>query len=242
MEESYRPYIDTRRIRSFGRVKSRKLNPQQERLIQEFLPQLAILPIEDTVISLADCFAFTPEKIVLEIGFGGGEHIAGMAINASESAFIGCEPFTNGVASFLKHIEDEQLQRNIRIFHGDARLLLESCKKESLDEVYILFPDPWPKVKHHKKRIINHETLSLLYSVMKEGATLTIATDHVDYAEWIAKYSEERMDFREIGVDRHTAPRDWIPTRYQQKALEEGRSPVFFILERQNADQERPER
>jgi tRNA (guanine-N7-)-methyltransferase len=228
---SARPHIDTHRIRSFGRVKSRRLNTLQERLVTDLLPQLAITLKEDQPFSPAQYFDSPPQKMILEIGFGGGEHVAGMAKIRPQDGFIGCEPFTNGVAGLLRQIEEDALQQNTRIFHGDARLLLETCETGCIDEAYILFPDPWPKVKHHKKRIINDVMFSLLHKVMKQGGALTIATDHVDYAQWIANYVESRTDFRQTQADRTTPPADWIPTRYQHKAAVEGREPVFFILE-----------
>ena len=229
---SHRPHIDTNRIRSFGRVKSRKLNPKQEQLLAEVLPPIAVgLPEENQQLEFQKLFLQAPEKMVLEIGFGGGEHLAGIAARHACDGFVGCEPFTNGVASLLSHIDDQQLN-NIRVFHGDARVLLERSPDACFDKVYVLFPDPWPKAKHHKKRIINDETLTLLHRVMKPGAVLTIATDHVDYSEWISEHLGNRTDFKEIDRDRNAPPEGWVPTRYQQKAALEGREPVFFVVER----------
>lgn len=226
----FRPSIDTNSIRSFGRVKSRKLNSHQEKLLTEVLPPISIsIKDDDKNLDLSSFFNKPPNSISFEIGFGGGEHLAGIAKNDPKGGFIGCEPFTNGVSSLLGHIKDDGID-NIKIFHGDARLLLNACKDSSLDKVYILFPDPWPKSKHHKKRIISQDTLDIIHRVMKNDAELLIATDHVDYSEWISDHLDARRDFIKVDRNIKSPPCGWIPTRYQEKAEKEGRFPVFFLV------------
>ncbi len=142
--------------------------------------------------------------------------------------FIGCETFINGVATLLKQIDDAKVS-NIRILHGDARLLIDKLPDGSLDRVFILFPDPWPKTKQQKKRIITTEMLQKLARVIKKGGRLEVATDHVEYGEWIAGYLADSESFAEnktLGLD--SVPDDWIPTRYQKKAQEQGRGARFF--------------
>jgi len=206
--------------RSYGRVQGRKLSPNQERLVASNLPQIA----------------FTPEQlkgkdnVCLEIGFGKGEHLAQYAMRNPDTFFIGCEPFINGVARLLQYIKDDNIE-NIRIFHGDARMLLESIDNNILDKVFILFPDPWPKVKHHKKRIINDKMLELLAKKLKYNAILEVATDHVDYGDKIAEHLDNSELFQESEITknkRETPPHDWIPTNYQQKAEKQGRPARFF--------------
>lgn len=226
-----RPHIDvneTEFLRSFGRVKGRVLRPNQQRLMDELLPHIAI-DIEQQALTREALFGETSSQLWLEIGFGGGEHLATLAKRNSNIGFIGCEPYTNGVASLLNHIEDNALN-NVRIFHGDARLLLAALPSQCLDRAYILFPDPWPKARHHKKRIINAHTLDSLHRVVKPSGMLRIATDHADYAESIARILDDHSMFDiDHSCERFTEPDDWVKTRYQEKALKQGRPAQFFM-------------
>lgn len=227
--------ISSEILRSFGRVHGRKLRDRQEELVQNLLPKLAIR-IEgegqgvkgEGNIEIPFPFSHSPSPLSLEIGFGYGEHLVGMAQKYPDVNFIGCEPFINGVATLLKHIEQTGVQ-NIRILHGDARLLIDKLPDGVLDRVFILFPDPWPKNKHHKKRIINSELLEKLARVIKPGGRLEIATDHVEYGNWIAKHLEVAELFKENkALGLATVPEDWVETRYQLKAREQGRGARFF--------------
>jgi tRNA (guanine-N7-)-methyltransferase len=166
----------------------------------------------------------------LEIGFGYGEHLVGLAMRYPDVYFIGCEPFINGVATMLKQIDDNKVE-NIRIFHGDARLLIEKLPSASVDRLFILFPDPWPKSKHHKKRIITKESLKDFARIIKIGGKLDIATDHAHYGKWIEEHFAESFEFvanKILGID--SIPEDWVETRYQLKAREQGRGARFFNL------------
>lgn len=225
--------IDHDIIRSFGRVNGRKLRENQAYLVENLLPKLAIrleeVNSESCIVnSFNHSQSTTYYPLFLEIGFGYGEHVAGMAQKYPDVNFIGCETFINGVATLLKQIDDTEVE-NIRILHGDARLLLDKLPDGSLDRVFILFPDPWPKTKQQKKRIINAEMLQKLSRVIKQGGRLEIATDHVEYGQWIDEHLAEEKSFVEnklIGLS--SVPEDWIPTRYQQKAEQQGRGARFF--------------
>lgn len=208
-------------MRSFGRVNGRKLRSGQVDLMENLLPKLAV----DVNSPLFQCEG---REVWLEIGFGYGEHLVGLAQKYPDITFIGCEPFVNGVATILKQIQETKVE-NIRILHGDARLLIEKLPENSIGRVFILFPDPWPKSKHHKKRIITNETLKAISRVMKPGASLDIATDHVDYGEWIDEHLTACEGFQPneiFGVS--SVPEDWVETRYQMKARAQGRGARFF--------------
>jgi len=220
-----KPAITQNLIRSFGRVNGRKLRVGQASLIENLLPALCV-DVEN--FSLERLFTNPKQELWLEIGFGYGEHLVGLAQRYPEVNFIGCEPFINGVATLLKQIEDSKVE-NIRILHGDARLLTQKLPDSIIDRLFILFPDPWPKSKHHKKRIISAESLPEFARILKNRARLDVATDHVNYSEWIAEHLQSSKSFapnEEIGVAAQ--PGDWIPTRYQRKAEKEGRGARFF--------------
>ncbi len=223
-----KPIIDDARQRSFGRVKARKLGQEQLESLQEKLP---LFTLDTQLLQKPKAiFPDTCKKLFMEIGFGTGEHIAGVAKANPDAGFIGCEPFINGVARLLKYITEGDIQ-NIRIFNGDARIIVDALPDASLDRIYVLFPDPWPKAKHYKKRIICKDTLETFARVIKKGGVLQVASDHEDYCEWIARHLEEITDFEESHEtknNRQKEPEGWVKTKYQIKAEREGRTASFF--------------
>ena len=159
--------------------------------------------------------------VILEIGFGGGEHLVAQATAHPASRFIGVEPFLNGVASCLRHIEEANAQ-NIRLHNGDARDVIARLPDASLDLVYILFPDPWPKARHHKRRLIQAEFLDELARVMKPGAELRFATDWANYASWTLEQVTRHPRFTwmaESAADWRSAWPGHVTTRYETKKL-----------------------
>ena len=185
------------------------------------------------------------KKVCLEIGFGDGAHLAGLALKEKTTGFIGVEVFKNGVASLLtsltgiknaEAITDKvsltsERANNIRIFDDDVRLLFERIKSHSLDKIYLLFPDPWPKKRHAKRRFINPDNLKELSRILKKGGILQIATDHPIYKRHVLRTMHECPDFiwtAKSSNDWRYPPKDWVETKYQKKALNEGRRPVFF--------------
>lgn len=169
-------------------------------------------------------------RVALEIGFGGGEHLLAQAAHHPETLFIGCEPFINGVAKCLMGIEQRKLT-NIRLFTDDARKLIEALPSQCLDSVFILFPDPWPKARHNKRRLVNVQTLGMLARVHKLGGRLLLATDHVDYSVWMLEVLQRSPDYHWTATqqaDWKTPPKDWTETKYQRKTTAEGREPVFL--------------
>lgn len=217
-------------LRSYGRVKSRPIKPRQAGLMQTLLPRIAV----DVAAPLAGWSGET----WLEIGFGGGEHMAAQAARAPHVRLLGAEPFVNGVASAVRHV-DEQGLLNVRIHHGDARELAAALPDASIDRAFILFPDPWPKARHHKRRIVQAAFLTELARVLKPGGRLRFATDWADYADWTLErvlasglyaWTAERAD------DWRRPPADHVTTRYEEKELGDC-APVFldFVLAHSSA-------
>ena len=209
---------DHRPMRTFGRVKARTLKPRQAALVEALLPHLA-LP-EQGLLDLDVVFG-AAGPAVLEIGFGGGEHLVAQAAAHPDQRFIGVEPFLNGVASCLRHVEESGVQ-NVRLHQGDAREVMARLPDASLDLCYILFPDPWPKTRHHKRRLIQPEFLSELARVLKCGADVRFATDWENYADWTLWHftHDARFAWAAERADDWRKPwRDHVATRYEQKKL-----------------------
>lgn len=219
-------------MRSFGRIKSRTLKPRQAALMQTLLPQISL---PDPRAAALDPKALAPaaRAVWLEIGFGGGEHLASQAAKHADTLIIGCEPFLNGVASALRHIEDGGLT-NVRLWAGDAREVLAALPDASLERVFILFPDPWPKTRHHKRRLVQAETAAELARVLQPGGRLRFVTDWKDYAAWALERitREPRLEWlAETASDWRDAPADHLRTRYQDKLLGDT-APIFLEFAR----------
>lgn len=166
----------------------------------------------------------------LEIGFGAGEHLAWQARAHPHIGLLGAEFFINGIAQLLRRVNDEGLD-TVRVFQGDARDLLEALPAAAIDRAFILFPDPWPKARHHKRRLIGPQTLDQLARIMADEAELRLATDDRDYARWMLEALIAQPDFiwlAEGPDDWRRRPDDWPPTRYQAKAEAVGRRPVYL--------------
>lgn len=228
--------IDLRDRRLYGRRKGRPLRDKLERLVAERLPDYAFaLPEDGSPLDPRTLFAQRPERIWLEIGFGGGEHLAWQAAQNPGVGLIGSEIFLNGIATALRAIEEQGL-RNVRLYPDDARPLLEHLTEASLDRVFILFPDPWPKARHHKRRLVNDETLDQLARLLRPGGELRLATDDEDYLAWMLDHLwRHRADFRwtaKTAGDWRRRPPDWPETRYEAKAKDAGRPGTYLIYRR----------
>jgi tRNA (guanine-N7-)-methyltransferase len=198
------------------------------------LPRLAVRIPETGRLDPALLFGAAPSSVWLEIGFGAGEHLACQAERNPEIGFISCEVFENGIVKLLARIATGRLD-NIRIFSDDARLLLPVLPPASIGRVFILFPDPWPKRRHHKRRIISHETLDLLAVIMSDGAELRLATDDPGYLCWMLAHVTEHPAFEWLARrprDWRERPADWPSTRYEEKARVAGRVPFFLRFRR----------
>jgi tRNA (guanine-N7-)-methyltransferase len=192
----------------------------------DFLPTVSVMsgPI--------DLHLMFPEaqRFALEVGFGGGEHLAEQARRHPDTGFIGCEPFENGVAKLLTQVQASGL-RNVRVVPDDARDILVRLPDASLSFVFVLFPDPWPKLRHHKRRFIQTRTLDQIHRLLKPGGELRIATDHTDYGQWALMHlmRDNRFEWAATrAADWRVRPDDWVPTRYEQKALKAGRSCIYL--------------
>jgi tRNA (guanine-N7-)-methyltransferase len=171
-----------------------------------------------------------PRAVWLEIGFGGGEHLAALAARHPDVGFLGCEPFINGVSNLLMLL-DQGGQTNVRVFADDARLLLQALPPASIERAFLLFPDPWPKRRHIDRRFANTEGLDLIARVLAPGGIFRVATDHPQLRDWMPEQIAEHPGFALIDrADRR--PDDWPPTRYEAKALEAGRQPVYLTYRR----------
>ncbi len=230
----------------YGRRQGRKIRKAKSGLLDRFLPQLSLK--SDTPIS-KNIFPFTVNEVCLEIGFGNGEHLAGQALNNPQKGFIGAEVFKNGVANLLTLITGikengdmpEEIKLlpnrvdNIRVWSDDVRLLFAQIPDNFLDKVFLLFPDPWPKKRHASRRFINPDNLKELARILKKGGILRVATDHKVYKNWTLRRLHEDANFIWTATksnDWRNPPIDWIETKYQRKAIFEGRKPVFFDFER----------
>jgi tRNA (guanine-N7-)-methyltransferase len=198
------------------------------------LPTLSFgLPVD-----LSTLFPNPCEAIWLEIGFGGGEHLAAQAEAHPGIGLIGCEVFENGIARLTTAVAHRNLA-NVRIFPEDARLLLAALPANSISRSFILFPDPWPKVRHHKRRLVARPTLDQLARIMPPGAELRLATDDPDYLAWMLEAATAHPAFQwtvRTAADWRTRPEDWPPTRYEQKAISAGRPPAFLRFVRVAAE------
>jgi tRNA (guanine-N7-)-methyltransferase len=219
--------------RLFGRRKGRPLRVRKSRLMDDLLPRLEIT-LPESGFDPQGLFAGAvgaPRDIWLEIGFGGGEHLAQQAMRHPEIGFIGCEPFRNGIASLLDHIDAAQATDasgdgaacgNIRIFPDDARVLLDALPDRSVARCFVLFADPWPKSRHAERRFIGRDNIARLARVMKPGAELRLATDDPTLSVWMRGAMAGAPGFSLLR-DAATPPKDWIRTRYEDKGIKAGR-------------------
>jgi tRNA (guanine-N7-)-methyltransferase len=219
----------------FGRRKGKALRPGQAERIEQLLPQLRVpLPAQAASLDPGTLFPTRPAEIWLESGFGGGEHLAHQARSHPEVGFIGIEPFLNGVAKLLGVVADESLS-NIRIWDEDATQILPALAPGTIDRVYLLYPDPWPKRRQRKRRFVSDENLAALARVMRAGAELRFATDIDDYAGWALARVLRSPDFAWDAVrpsDWREPWPDWPSTRYEEKARREGRGSAYLTFRR----------
>jgi tRNA (guanine-N7-)-methyltransferase len=217
----------------YGRRLGKKLRVGQKNLLENLLPNLEVTPSHpDPHFEMT--MAQVPDQVWLEIGFGGGEHLAALAKTHPQIGFIGCEPFINGVAKLLTTIHAYNL-KNIRIYNNDARPLLDVMDKQSIDRAFVLFSDPWPKKRHHKRRFIIEENLNRLARVLKDNAELRFASDHYGFVSWALEqlighpaFSWHARSFR----DWRNPPQDWVVTRYEEKALARHEHPAYLLFNR----------
>jgi len=218
--------------RLYGRSSSHKLRAGQAELVETLLPAISV-PAEGEVTSNA---LFGDDRpLHFEIGFGGGEHLAHRADLLPDHGFIGCEPFLNGVAQALTHIRDDRLA-NVRLWMGDALDVLKRLPDDALTMVYLLHPDPWPKARHAKRRMMNDGPVDLIASKMKKGGEFRVATDDPTYLDWLlmimARHEHQFEWVNDKPGEWLSYPSGWIETRYAAKARRQGRVPHQFRYRR----------
>ncbi len=217
----------------YGRRKGRPLRAHQQDLVDHLLPEVTL---DAARLGTAPLAQFPPglSQLRLEVGFGGGEHLAHEARSHPQTAFIGCEPFANGVARLLVDIANEHLT-NVRVYPDDAGAIIKALPEACLDGVDVLFPDPWPKRRQKQRRFISDARLISLARVMPQGAPLRFATDIDDYAAWtLARIARSpHFIWRATKADDWRQPwPNWPGTRYEAKAKAAGRPSVWLVFER----------
>jgi tRNA (guanine-N7-)-methyltransferase len=217
----------------FGRRKGHALRSHQAGLFETLLPRLA-LDLSKPAPDLRSLFPMPAEMVRLEIGFGGGEHLIGEASRHPGTGFIGCEPFVNGMAKALAAIDAARLT-NIRLHHGDASDLLDWLPDAALARIDLLYPDPWPKRRHWKRRFVNDDTIAKAARLVRQGGEFRFASDWPNYVEWTLVRFLRSADFAWTAEQADDWRKPWAgfaPTRYEQKAVREGRVPAYLIFRR----------
>ncbi|MEO5866735.1 MAG: tRNA (guanine(46)-N(7))-methyltransferase TrmB [Sphingomonas sp.] len=213
--------------RLYGRRQGHKLRDGQAALVEEMLPRVSAPadgPLDATRLFDAD------RPLELEIGFGAGEHLAAQALARSGAGFIGCEPFLNGMVGALNLIRRDNIA-NIRVHMGDALSVLDRLPDASLERVYLLHPDPWPKARHAKRRMVNHGPLDLIAAKLKPGGQFRLGTDDPTYCRWAMMIMNARSDFAWVAThprDFLERPADWPETRYERKARRQHHEVWYF--------------
>lgn len=221
-------------LRSFGRRRGRALSARQADLWRDLLPRVAVAANAAQLAHPERLFPANVREVWLEIGFGGGEHLLWQAEQHPDAGMLGCEPFQAGVVKVLAAIS-ARAEDNIRLYADDARLLLRHMPAACIGRAFVLFPDPWPKRRHWKRRLLSEGTLAELARVMRPGAELRIATDVAEYAQWILLAVRRQGGFHWIAVaasDWRARGGDWPQTRYEAKALRDGRRCSYFRFRR----------
>jgi len=214
----------------FGRRKGKAFSARQQALMDTLLPRISVkIPEKGEHLNVTEgVFARDTKETWLEIGFGKGEHLAWQAQKNPEIGLIGCEPYLNGVVGLLTHIEENAID-NIRIYGDDARHVIWALPDASVDRIFLIHPDPWPKKRHARRRFMNPENLDDLARILKDGGEFRVGTDHPVYREWTALQMAQRDDFTWLAEnpdDWLVRPDDWPETRYEVKAIE-GKATYF---------------
>jgi tRNA (guanine-N7-)-methyltransferase len=202
----------------YGRRKGKPLRRLQSGLMETLLP--------DVKVDLSQPLANTQERRWLEIGFGGGEHLAHQAALNPDVTIMGAEPYLNGVAKLLAEIDERQVS-NVRVHYGDARVLLEALPDHCFERVYLLYPDPWPKARQNKRRFVSPENLTQIHRVLKPSGEFWFASDIESYVEWTREHVSHSRFFSEYGDDQQPFE-NWTRTRYEAKAVREGRGQNYL--------------
>ena len=219
MEKQELKHFESNELRTFGRRHGKKLSNRKQWLMDNLLPNIAP-KVED----------FAKKPAILEIGFGNGEHLRDLSLNNHESIVVGAEPFANGVAALLSAMTNESDNalfdeyKNIRVWPDDVRLLLKNLQNVNFSQIWVLHPDPWPKARHEKRRLLNHDFLNLLSKYIGENGQIIIGTDHWEYYDWIVE------QLKQTNLVIKSTSLDTIKTRYQIKNKAGTANPKYLIL------------
>ncbi len=217
-----------------GRTFVKGMSQRQFDLLSDFLPEvkLDIETLKDS--GIAALFDGVKKQYWMEVGFGGGEHLARQARKNPDIGMIGCEPFQNGVAKLLTEIEAYKL-KNISVHNDDARTVLDALPNASLDKLFLLYPDPWHKSKHNKRRFISKENLVQIARVLKKDGIFFVASDIPDYVNWTLSHLQNDENFEwlaERSQDWLMPPEGWVSTRYEAKAKRAGRNSAYLFFKK----------
>lgn len=218
----------------YGRRQGRPLRENRKKLMETLLPSITVAVRPNETIDPAALFASPKKEYWLEIGFGGGEHLAWQAKQNRDVGLIGCEIFLNGIASALSHIDADKLE-NVRIYPEDVRDLLPALEPQSFSKIFLLFPDPWHKARHAGRRFVNQANLDIVAYLLKPGGEFRIGSDDPVYIGWSLAHTTRHKAFKWLATsaaDWAIRPDDWPPTRYEQKAIRQGRVPHYFRFKR----------
>lgn len=230
--------------RFFGRRKGKPIKESRQKLINELLPKITLPAPNGKVFDLKSLFGIVPKEVWLEVGFGGGEHVSELAKLYPDVGFIGAEPFINGVASLLAHLNgthgkqavNAELEAgrndNVRIWPDDIRPVFSSFPDAGFERIFILYPDPWPKARHAERRFVNQRNIPELARMLSPTGEVYVATDVAAYAEWAQEQMAESGLFTQVNKNTRIPPEDWIPTRYELKGIAAGRQPTYLVFQK----------
>lgn len=234
---------ETKELRFFGRRKGKAIKQSKQKLMDELLPRLRpVLPEKGKQFDMNTFFGIQPDEIWLEVGFGGGEHVAELALLYPSVGFIGAEPFLNGVASLLAHLNGSHEKAtthtnlaegrvdNVRIWPDDVRDMFPFFPDKLFKRIFVLYPDPWPKARHAERRFINQANLKHLYRLLADDGQLFVATDVRAYAQWAVEQIEQNTLFEQVNQNTSEPPVDWVATRYEKKGIAAGRTPIYLVF------------
>jgi tRNA (guanine-N7-)-methyltransferase len=234
--KAFRKKLDNNpKKRFYGRRQNRPLNTSRAEAIDALLPVLSLddgLLTEKGDLAPSSLFDSSYKECWFEIGFGSGEHLAELMRRHPENAYIGAEPFINGMAAFLKQIKDEP-HNHVRVHMDDALMVANSLADSCLDGIYILNPDPWHKTRHHKRRIVRPETLDIYARILKPGGALIMSTDVLDLADWMLTHAFNHPAFEWSAKNAHDwrePPKDWITTVYEVKGAKGAKKMSYLFF------------
>lgn len=229
--------------RFYGRRHGKPIKGSRLRLLEQLLPQVAVRqPAAGEIIDFPALFGFQPRAVWLEVGFGGGEHVAALSQEHPQVGFIASEPFLNGISALLAHLSGTHLKEaktaaldagradNVRLWPDDVRLLFPHFREKSFERIYVLYPDPWPKARHAARRFLNGANIPQLARLLADTGRLYLATDIAAYADWAQEQMEISGLFARENEDRARPWAGWIPTRYEKKGISEGRQPNYLVF------------